>query len=57
MTGSPSVSNVDRIAENYNNQLTRIQITSEWKDACIQQEIDEVEKLEKFIQEERIRAH
>ena len=34
-----------------------MQITDDWKDACIQQEMDEIEKLEKFIQEEKARAH
>ena len=36
---------------------TRIQITSDWRDACINQEMREVEKLEKFIHEERARSH
>jgi hypothetical protein len=34
-------------------QQTRIQITSDWRDACINQEIEESKRLEKFIEEER----
>jgi hypothetical protein len=45
------------IRSGFDSQKTRIQITSEWKDACIRQELEEVEKLEKFIQEERFRAN
>ena len=36
---------------------TRIQITSDWRDACINKELEEVEKLERFIQEEKARSH
>lgn len=38
-------------------QKTRIQITSDWKDTCINQELAEIEKLEKFVSEERVRSH
>jgi len=38
-------------------QQSRIQVTEDWKDACIQQELEQIEKLEDFIQEERARAH
>ena len=50
-------SSPEKIAQNYKMQATRMQITEDWKDACIQHEIEEVEKLERFIEEERMRAH
>lgn len=42
---------------NYNQQLSRIQITDQWRDACINQEIEEIAKLEKFMEIERAKAH
>lgn len=41
----------------YAMQQTRIQITKDWRDACVNQEIEESQKLERFIEEERARAH
>ena len=46
-----------RIAHNYQQQTSRIQITSDWRDTCIQQEVEEINKLEKFMEIERARAH
>ena len=57
MSGSPKKALGKTVQDGFHQQKKRIQITSEWKDACINQEIQEVEKLEKFIQEERLRAH
>ena len=46
--------------QKFNQVLTkeksRIQITAAWRDECINKEIEESKRLEKFIQEERARA-
>ena len=59
--GSPSPSKFRQTTTNvqsgFDAQKTRIQITSDWKDACIDREIVEIQKLEKFVQEERARSH
>ena len=39
----------DKAAENYFLQASRIQVTDEWKDACINQELEQIAKLEQFI--------
>ena len=49
--------NAEKAAENYLLQASRIQVTDDWKDACINQELEQIAKLEQFIQEERARAH
>ena len=35
----------------------RMQITKDWKDRCVDQELAEVERLEKFMAIERVRSH
>lgn len=51
------MSSPDKIADYYKKQQTRMQITEDWKDACLMHELQEVEKLERFVEEERQRAH
>ena len=46
-----------KIGHIYNEQVSRIQITSDWKDKSIKQEKWESDKLEKFIEEEKMRSH
>lgn len=41
----------------YDEQVKRIQITKDWKEKSINQEILESDKLEKFIEVERMRSH
>lgn len=56
--GAPPISSPNsKVAIGYAVQQTRIQITKDWRDACVNQEIEESQKLERFIEEERARAH
>ena len=62
MNGSPHKSKIfgataSAVHNGFLQQKTRIQITSDWKDTCINQEIQEIEKLERFVTEERARSH
>lgn len=52
-----SLSPNPKISENYAEQQHRIQITSNWKEYSISKEQYESSKLERFIIEERHRAH
>lgn len=51
MYGSP-----EKLVKQYEDQFIRVQITDEWKDKSIQQEIEEAEKLERILEEERDKA-
>ena len=51
------LSPMSRVNQNYEEQVKRIQITKDWKDKSVNQEKLEADKLEKFIEEEKMRAH